>query len=142
MKVLWTIAFAAAAVPALVAQTPEANALQTKKDKEAQEQVRKLEQDFVDAFAKGTKAAAAHFERVLADEAIITENTGDSLGKAAFLEMAKKGDRGPVRHRAEGLEDSGIRRDCGCHGGKGPQGTAGSGDAFTHVYVHGTANGE
>ncbi|MBI3407355.1 MAG: nuclear transport factor 2 family protein [Planctomycetes bacterium] len=63
------------------------------KDQQAQEQIRQLQREFREAFGKGPKAAVAFLERILADEAVITENSGEAYSKAEFLQMAKKSDR-------------------------------------------------
>jgi ketosteroid isomerase-like protein len=134
MKVLWAIAIATATVSVLAAQTQEAKGPDPKKGREAQEQVRKLEQDFVDAFAKGTKAAVAHFERVLAQEAIITEHEGAVLSKAALLDMAKKGDRGPVKIMQKDLKIQ-VYGETAIATGLKIFGRLGENMRFTHVYV-------
>jgi len=66
------------------------------KAEEAKAQVRKLQEGFVDAFGKGSKALGAYLESVLSDDAIITDNRGRVYDKKKFLEMAKSGDRGPL----------------------------------------------
>ncbi|HJZ90633.1 MAG TPA: hypothetical protein VKE40_07140 [Gemmataceae bacterium] len=58
--------------------------------------MRKLEQGFVEAFAKGSKEAAAYYERVLAEDVVITADDGQVMTRADFLKMAKDADRGPL----------------------------------------------
>jgi ketosteroid isomerase-like protein len=63
---------------------------------EAQAEVKKLQQDFVAAFSKSSKALAAYFEPLLSAEAVITDHAGRVYDKVKFLDMAKAGDRGPL----------------------------------------------
>jgi len=59
-------------------------------------QVLKVQQGFVDAFGKGSKALAEYLEPVLAEEVVITDNSAKTYDKAQFLETAKGGTRGPL----------------------------------------------
>jgi hypothetical protein len=59
-------------------------------------EVLKLQQGLVDAFSKGSKASAAYLEPLLGEEVVVTDQSAQTTGKAKVLEMAKKGDRGPL----------------------------------------------
>jgi len=88
----------------------------------------------VEAFAKGSKAAIAHYERILAEEAIISENGRQSLTKAAFLGRAKSG----IRESAV-LEKTDVKTllygDTVIVTGFMLIKSASSGMRYTHVYV-------
>jgi ketosteroid isomerase-like protein len=105
------------------------------KDKEAEEHVRKLERGFVEAFAKGSKEAAAHYERVLAEEVVITADDGQAMTRADFLKMAKSGSRGPVSVEQDDLKVQVFGETIVVTGRETIKGPPDTGIRYTHVYV-------
>ncbi|MBI3410825.1 MAG: hypothetical protein HY040_21015 [Planctomycetes bacterium] len=68
---------------ALVCLTPQVS--DSKADRENKiQQVRKVQRDFLTAFEKGPQAAVTFLERVLAEEALVTEGNGETRNKAEF----------------------------------------------------------
>jgi hypothetical protein len=69
---------------------------QDRKTAAAEEELQKIQQALRESFSKGPKAAADQFERVLAEDAIITGHDGIVHGKKGFLKEGRSGDRGPI----------------------------------------------
>lgn len=135
MEHLSLVAAVMATLPLALAQVPGSTREQPNKAQEAQEQVRKLEQDLVSAFAKGSKAAIAHLERVLAEEAIITETDGQARTRAHFLDHAKAGDRASLALEQKDLKTQAHGDTVIVTGRMVMKGPPEESIRYTHVYV-------
>lgn len=90
----FALAFALAVNSAILAEAPPESP--GGKNEGAQAEVQKIQKGLVDALGKRPKALAAYLEPLLAEEAVVTDNSAQSYGKANFLELAKSGDREPL----------------------------------------------